>query len=93
MPAYRKQFELTKPEIDAVNQLAAMIGTSASAIGRAWIEEFLKNGSEYTAPEGARLQIVIPHELAAAAEEKARAEYGVPLRDIIRFEINELSKL
>lgn len=91
--AYRKQILLPEDELALVQQFAALSGTSASAVGAEWIENFLKNGSEYVAPVSGRLQIIVNRDVAEAAEQKAREEYGCSLRDIIRFEIGELAKL
>ncbi|QNJ55573.1 hypothetical protein SEA_PHINKY_82 [Microbacterium phage Phinky] len=91
--AYRKQILLPTDELDTVREFAALSGTSASAVGAEWIDNFLERGSEYVAPEDGRLQIIIDRDKAEAAERKAREEYGCSLRDIIRFEIAELAKL
>lgn len=91
--AHRKQFSLTPEEITQTREFAAVLGVTASALGRTWIEGFLESGSDYKAPDEERLQVVIPKDIAQAAELKARTEYGVSLREIIRHEIRQIANL
>lgn len=93
MPVNRKRVSLTKTEVAKAKELAVLEGSNLSALFREWVEIFLEHGSDYVAPEMVEVQIVIDPEVAAAAEAKAREEYGCSLRDIIRFEISEIDKL
>lgn len=94
MPVNRKRVSLTEAEIAKVREFAVLNGSgSSSSVVREWIENFLKHGSDYVAPNMVELQVVIDPEIAAAAETKARDEYGCSIRDIVRFEISEIDRL
>lgn len=90
---YRKQINLPQSERRTLRDFAHISGASESSVGREWIENFLANGSDYKPDPDDKVQIIIDRETAEAAERKAREEYGVGLREIIRFEIAEIAKL
>lgn len=90
MAVNRKNITLTRDEIAKAKEFAVFEGTSLSALFREWTEIFLEHGSEYVAPETDEVQVVMDRETAAAAEAKARSEYGCSLRDILRYELSQL---
>ncbi|QUE25365.1 hypothetical protein SEA_FIZZLES_71 [Microbacterium phage Fizzles] len=85
----RKEIKTTLAESNRMRELASAQGLKVSALGRQWIEDFVKNGSSFVAtPEGkTSVQILLDPQLLVAAERKAQEEYGVPLSDIIRHNI------
>lgn len=83
----RKSFHISKSDIALIAEQGHV-----SEVGRGWIEDFLENGTDYIAPEMGKMQVVIDPEVVAAAERKARAEYGVGLTEIIRHKIAALRR-
>lgn len=83
-----KMFTLPANEVDDAKAAADFeTNGSVSALGRDIIESFLHNGTEYTNPGSAPIQVHIDPELVQRAEQKARDEHGVGLREIVRFEL------
>lgn len=83
-----KRLRLTADEIEDAKMIVAKTGLpSVSSLGREIIEDFLADGSDYVAPEAAPMQIQIPPDVVKRAEEKARAEHGVGLKEIMRHEL------
>lgn len=93
MPTKRRNFDFTTTEARAIEQEAASLGVSVSALGRAWIEDFLDNGADLEKQEPTtlrRVQVLVNDETLAAATAKAQEEYGVNLIDILRLRISQL---
>lgn len=80
----RKIVRLNTDQIDALQRK----GGGMSAQLRDMTVRFLKKGSEYRKPTTRPVGFVIDRDLAERAETKAIEEYGVPLSEILRFEID-----
>lgn len=76
---------LTLPTVD-VERVAASSTTASRAIREA-LERFLKNGSKCTPTEYTKVQMFIDPEVFEQAQEKALKENGMPLHQVIAFEI------
>jgi hypothetical protein len=93
VPSNRKRFWIRKTDQPLIKKAAEMLGLpSASALGRAWIESYIKHGTDYRRPEMVELQVVIPEGLVAQANERAESE-GITLKDVIDHEIEQLRQL
>lgn len=95
MTTINKQFRLPAADAQQMREFAAIAGGSVSETGREWITNFLENGSDLvvTKDPGVKVQVFVDGDIAAAAERKAREEYGCSLRDVILHEIAETRKM
>lgn len=88
MPLPRRMLSLTPSEAAAMRSYADELGATASSVGRAWIADFLENGSTFQKEEEVRIQIFADRDDIDRAEAKARAEYGVSLSEILKHYIS-----
>lgn len=88
-----KRYRMTMSERRKAQRFAKSLGKSESALFLSWIEGFLKNGSDYQPDPPTVVQVVGPIDLFMKAEEKAQREYGVGVREILRYEIAQLDLL
>lgn len=88
-----KKFYLEQTEVDGARLAAARTHDgSVSALGRSIIRDFLDKGSDFVDPELDLIQVSIEPEVLNRAEEKARAEYGVGIKEILRHELAKHAK-
>lgn len=92
MPTARRMLKLTPTEAAEMQTHAATVGASMSGLGRAWIEDFLENGSDIpkSTEDPERVQILVDRDTLKLAIAKARDEYGVDLSQILRHKIAQL---
>lgn len=90
MPTARRMLKLTPAEAVEMKAHAATVGASMSGLGRAWIEDFLENGSDIPEATEERIEILVDRDILKRAMAKARDEYGVDLSQILRHKIASL---
>lgn len=98
-PIIRRGFLISANDMKAIDSaLSVGMASSRAALGRAWLEDYVANGTDLPAPDGAgpiELQVLAPASLIKAAEERAKNEGRGPrgLRDIILHQIAQLNQL
>ncbi|QUE25619.1 hypothetical protein SEA_SADLAD_72 [Microbacterium phage SadLad] len=89
----RREFSLPKTEDQTLSGVAAVMKSSRSAVLRSIIEGFLEKGSDFEPEPLVTATVVMPAELIQQATQKARSENGCSLRDIIRYELQQMAKM
>lgn len=88
MALSRRMLTLTPHEAADLQSYADTLGVTSSAVGRAWIDDFLENGSTFQKQDDVRIQIFADRQAINRAEVKAREEYGVSLSEILKHYIS-----
>lgn len=89
----RKSYQLPGSAVAKATEFAALNGASLGSLITEWAEAFVEHGSDYVPDPPAVVQAWGDPEVFAAAEQRAREEFGVGFREILMFEISEIDKL
>lgn len=85
----RRLFRVTKDEAQKMRLQGARLGGTAALL-RSLLEKFVSKGSDFAAPEMVSVEMIADPSMIVAAERRAREEYGVSLREILRHELAKL---
>jgi hypothetical protein len=89
----RKSFQLPASRAKLARDFAVLNDLSLSELIYEWATSFVERGSDYVPDPPEVVQAIGEPDIWAAAERRARDEFGVGFREVILFEISEIEKL